>query len=665
MKNLTNLILIILVNFLFSIHANSTPINQFINTVSPALNANSIVKSSDIVISFEQIMNGSTMTSANVKVFGYQTGLLTTSLDFNSVANTLTINPVNEFKNGEIISVTLTAGVKTISNQSITPFVYKFRAKALGGTGSFILASEINNTTYGNIRSGDLDGDGDLDLVINNGIYKNNGNALFNLSSTLNNQGWPEIFDADNDNDLDILLTYDSTIYYYKNDGLGNFSLFSTFAGSVWGYGDLTGNGFLDFAYFVNASEVKTAFNNNGIFNQAQSYSLSGLCFTSANYTDNLLFNDFNNDGSIDIMSISGYAGGNSITGYDLCKSFNQLTNIGTGNFTVQTIFDSFNGGGPYIFSAGDSKSFDFDGDGFIDITSPFLKLKNNDNTTYSDAGYLFPFSNSLDFDANGDEFIDICVNYYGVFSCYINNGIGDFTPSFIIQKPSWGSKAASGDFDNDGDIDMAIIYYDDTKVLILLNGDSPLPVELSSYTSSINQNSVKLNWSTSQEQNNSGFEIQRADKFTEGQKVWKKIDFINGAGNSNDEKNYSYDDKNLTSGKYKYRLKQIDFNGNFEYHELSNEVVIGIPSSTELMQNYPNPFNPVTNISYRLSENGFVTLRIFDNTGREVKTLVNEFRQAGYYNEIFNGSDLASGVYFYKLTTGDFVQTKKLSLLK
>ncbi|MBK8981386.1 MAG: T9SS type A sorting domain-containing protein [Ignavibacteria bacterium] len=127
----------------------------------------------------------------------------------------------------------------------------------------------------------------------------------------------------------------------------------------------------------------------------------------------------------------------------------------------------------------------------------------------------------------------------------------------------------------------------------------------------------------------------------------------------------YRFEDRNLSSGKYKYRLKQIDFNGNFEFYDLSNEVVIGIPASTELMQNYPNPFNPVTNISYRLSESGFVTLKVFDNSGREVKTLVNEYREAGYYKAVFDGSGLASGIYFYKLSADNFNQTKKLSLVK
>ncbi|HRB00617.1 MAG TPA: Ig-like domain-containing protein, partial [Ignavibacteria bacterium] len=153
MKNLNKILLIIALNLTFSFSVYSTPTNQFINSVSPPMNANSVVKSSNIVIIFEQTMNGSTMTDANVKVFGYQTGLMNLSLDFNSVANTLTINPVNEFKNGEKISVTLTSGIKTISNQSITPFVFLFRAKALGGTGSFNLSSEISNTVSGYIRS--------------------------------------------------------------------------------------------------------------------------------------------------------------------------------------------------------------------------------------------------------------------------------------------------------------------------------------------------------------------------------------------------------------------------------------------------------------------------------------------------------------------------------
>ena len=666
MKNPNKLILIFILTFSSSLSLKSNPINPFINNVSPPMNANSVVKSSDIVITFSQLMNGSLMTAENVKVFGYQTGLMMATLDYNSVSNTLTINPVNEFKNCEKISVTLTSGLKTISNESITPFVYSFRAKALGGTGTFTKTSEISNTTDGYIRSGDIDGDGDIDLVINNSVYKNNGSAVFTLSSTLNHSGRPDLFDADNDGDLDILLSNNDIINYYKNDGFGNFTLFSTFPGSVWAFGDLSGNGNLDIAYFTNAGEVRTGMNINGIFIPSIPYPLSGQCMNSPDYTDNLLINDFNNDGSQDIVSISGWIFGNSIHGYDLCRSFNQLTNNGTGDFNVQEINSQYNAGfQPFLYYAGDSKSFDFNGDGNVDIASPISALINNGSGSFSQTGNFYPYSNSLDFDCNGNGFVDLFANIVSspLFS-YSNDGLGNFQ-FIILNTPGLGYGSSSGDFDNDGDIDIAFKEYNNDKAAILLNGDSPLPVELSSFTSSVNLNSVKLNWSTSLEQNNSGFEIQRMDNDAPGQEAWKKSGFVNGAGNSNTQIDYTYEDKNLSSGKYKYRLKQIDFNGGYEYFMLTGEAVIGVPSSTELQQNYPNPFNPVTNISYRLSENGFVTLKVYDNSGREVKTLVNEYKQAGYYKSVFDGSGLASGIYFYKLSADNFNQTKKLSLVK
>ncbi|MCI0473534.1 MAG: T9SS type A sorting domain-containing protein, partial [Ignavibacteria bacterium] len=88
-------------------------------------------------------------------------------------------------------------------------------------------------------------------------------------------------------------------------------------------------------------------------------------------------------------------------------------------------------------------------------------------------------------------------------------------------------------------------------------------------------------------------------------------------------------------------------------------------PSEYNLSQNYPNPFNPVTSISFAIPKQGFVSLKIYDIAGREVKTLVNEFKHAGYYSVDFNGSSLASGVYFYGIQCGDFVSVKKMVLIK
>ncbi|HMU44680.1 MAG TPA: T9SS type A sorting domain-containing protein, partial [Ignavibacteriaceae bacterium] len=123
--------------------------------------------------------------------------------------------------------------------------------------------------------------------------------------------------------------------------------------------------------------------------------------------------------------------------------------------------------------------------------------------------------------------------------------------------------------------------------------------------------------------------------------------------------------DENLSSGKYQYRLKQIDFDGSFEYSN-TIEVEITAPLEFSLEQNYPNPFNPSTNIKYVISSRQFVTLKIFNSLGEEIETLVNEFQDAGVHSKLYIiNSTLPSGVYFYELKAGEFVQTRKMLLLK
>jgi len=190
---------------------------------------------------------------------------------------------------------------------------------------------------------------------------------------------------------------------------------------------------------------------------------------------------------------------------------------------------------------------------------------------------------------------------------------------------------------------------------------ESPLPVELSNFTSSVSRNNVTLNWTTSLEINNSGFEIERS--IVNGE--WSIVGFVNGNGSTNSTKDYSFTDKGLSRGKYKYRLKQIDYNGNFEYFNLSNEVDVGIPTVYNLSQNYPNPFNPSTKLEYDLPEDGKMSLIVYDISGRELIKLLDEFKTAGYYTTQFNASGLSSGVYFYKLQTDDFIQTQRMVLIK
>ncbi|HEX2788356.1 MAG TPA: choice-of-anchor J domain-containing protein [Ignavibacteria bacterium] len=197
-------------------------------------------------------------------------------------------------------------------------------------------------------------------------------------------------------------------------------------------------------------------------------------------------------------------------------------------------------------------------------------------------------------------------------------------------------------------------------------NNGGVLPVELSSFTASVSQRDVNLNWSTAEEINNSGFDIER--KTSDGQ--WTKAGFVTGSGTTHETKSYSFTDRGLNTGKYNYRLKQIDYNGNFEYYNLSSEINVGIPNKFDLSQNYPNPFNPVTKINYDLPLDGKIMLKIYDITGREVAQLVNEIQTAGYYTVSFNASSFASGVYFYRLFANgnngqQYQMTKKMMLIK
>ncbi|MEO8446656.1 MAG: T9SS type A sorting domain-containing protein [bacterium] len=191
------------------------------------------------------------------------------------------------------------------------------------------------------------------------------------------------------------------------------------------------------------------------------------------------------------------------------------------------------------------------------------------------------------------------------------------------------------------------------------------LPVEMSSFISTVNGNDVTLNWTTAIENNNSGFEVQRLSGNSQSANSWTNIGFIPGNGTTSTPMNFTFTDKGLNTGVYSYRLKQIDFNGNSEFFSLTNDVNIGIPVRFDLSQNYPNPFNPSTVINYDLPLDGKVTLEIFDMSGRVVASIVNEFQTAGYYSVNFNGSSVASGVYVYRLTSSGTSLTKKMLLVK
>ncbi len=196
----------------------------------------------------------------------------------------------------------------------------------------------------------------------------------------------------------------------------------------------------------------------------------------------------------------------------------------------------------------------------------------------------------------------------------------------------------------------------------ILRGTNLPLPVELTSFTASVRNNMVNLNWETATEVDNYGFDIERKDNNSN----WTKIGFVEGHTTSNSPKYYAFSDKPSGSTKFSYRLKQIDNDGKFEYSKEVEVLIDNLPNGYLLEQNYPNPFNPETSIKFVLKENTKATLKVYNLMGELVATLFDGIADAGRYYDIkFTGTNLASGFYIYTLDAGKYRQTRKMMLLK
>jgi hypothetical protein len=266
--------------------------------------------------------------------------------------------------------------------------------------------------------------------------------------------------------------------------------------------------------------------------------------------------------------------------------------------------------------------------------------------------------------DPNGDNYIytDAPLDW-SLFSASYSTGIVDLSSlignnvRFIIEFES----------DEDAPIGEAI-QVDDVHIWT----PQVVPVELTSFTAMQVGTSIKLEWNTATELNNRGFEIERKVINNGVETDWQMVAFKKGHGTMQEPTSYTYEDEivGIEADQFMYRLKQLDFNGRFEYSDIV-EVANLTPVKFELAQNYPNPFNPVTKISYGIPSDNFVSLKIYNVTGQLVSTLVNELKSAGSYNVDFDASQLTSGVYFYILRAGNnesssnIIQTKKMMLLK
>jgi photosystem II stability/assembly factor-like uncharacterized protein len=210
---------------------------------------------------------------------------------------------------------------------------------------------------------------------------------------------------------------------------------------------------------------------------------------------------------------------------------------------------------------------------------------------------------------------------------------------------------------------DTSTVFICGSLSYIMKNSVIIVPVELASFNASVNGNNVTLSWMTATELNNLGFEIER--KAEQQKRGWAKVGFVEGYGTTAEPQAYSFIDAGLTSGNYSYRIKQMDFDGSYKYYNLEQVVEIGAPESYDLSQNYPNPFNPTTKIKYSVPADGFVNIAIYNVLGEKVTDVVNNIQKAGSYEVTFDATNLASGMYLYRMESGNFISVKKMMILK
>lgn len=512
----------------------------------------------------------------------------------------------------------------------------------------------------------DLDGNGSMEIILGTRtgqayVYKGDGTVY---------PGWPKIMDryvgasasagdVNNDGVMDVVMESRNLLYVWNKDGqiLPGFpfaivdSLVGSNSYSAPVLADLTGDGKLEILFCSHSSAV-----DSGGITYAVKY--DGTILPGwPKFVPNWIYGapivaDIDGDSQLEVI-IGEY--GSSPTPYFSVFAYNVDGSL-VNNFPM----------GPYHGSANQITIADIDNDNEFEIifdenvTEVNLgryRALNMDGSLVT--GWPLEFMQNSSFqqpllgDLNNDGLLDLVggsfnfdINNKQVFLYVWNTGL-PYNPTKIVNAMYQFNPQHTG------------VYIDPSTV----------PVELVSFTSSVADNNVTLNWITATELNNLGFEIERSLTTTPspkegalGNSEWEKIGFVGGYGTTTEKQVYSITDENLAKGEYTYRLVQIDFDGT---RTISGNITVnvgGVVNNFILEQNYPNPFNPATLIKYNIPEQSTVQLSVVNILGEVVAELVNEVQTEGNHTKLFDGSKLSSGIYFAVLNASSLTTGKASS---
>ncbi len=688
---------------------------QVVST-SPGMNDIDVDPSPDITVTFDMDMDGATIDSNSFIVNTRTDGFAAGSVSYDNPSRTATFNPTYDFDEGEFLTVSLTHDIESAEGVALQPYVWSFTARTDAGSAGFNA-----DVTYGTgvlpryVLAADLNGDGHLDLAVANrnshymSILINNGDGTYASHVTYPTGQYPlylSAADLDDDGDVDIAVANsgDDDISILKNYGNGTFyprTDYPTenYPSSIHG-GDMDGDGDIDLVTGCGSNVAVLLNSGTGAFPSYESY------HTGSNVSRAYIL-DANNDGALDVAAVQ--VNTNSVV---------LMMNSGYGTLAVGETVST--GDDP-----GKMCAADFDGDGDLDMA---VTNRADDNITYIRGGGNGYFSSeavyatgdgpveivAADFDADGD--MDLAAANYTDqnVSILINSGAGTFSSGGTYGAGGGTFGLFSADLDGNGTMDLVTTNLTGNSVSVLLNIDAKcatMPITATSVDIPFvvgDETIAVLNFisETLDSVNicvHPGETPPPAIIGTDWVQRYYVVTPYPGAAIFEVDMTLFYEQAEFgASGLaeegalYPYRYdvgdhhwirseRIVDTHANsicclgvtefstwgFSDTEfLVDDEIEDLPVATALYQNYPNPFNPATQIRYYLNSSEHVSLSVYDVLGRLVTTLVDGKQDAGYRTVAWNGQDhaggqVSSGVYFYKLVAGDFVQTRKMVLLR